>query len=226
MKKLIIAAVLLMFSGVAVAFSGFPGSGDPSQVTQDAFEQYAENIGNMSLAIEGTGNGSFRTISGESEPVWCFTDIPMYDRKSGLLVGYAEDCLAGVTANENGGVSVLPGYTYLRFFAPGGTWDLVVSGNISVIPTVVQTETQYGAAVSHITGSSKESTLIGNGVKGNLSTGLFKNARGQGRISGMVNMANFDPANVEGSSIDFSCYFNIVDLELSSFAVRDVAETL
>ncbi|WP_299072997.1 hypothetical protein [uncultured Paraglaciecola sp.] len=229
MKQIILATLLLlMFS--SVAFGGFstppwqPSPGEASQQSQDGFELYYSNLKNLELEIAGTGQGSLRDIPGESDPVWCFTGIPMYDKKSGMLVGYAEDCLAGVTADDAGNVSVLPGYTYLRFFAPGGeTWELSVSGNISVLPTVVQTETQWGLPVTHITGSSKRSTLSNGIVSG---TGPFKNARGQGRISGMVNMSNFNPDDVEGSTIDFSCFFSIVDLTLSSFSIRDAAETL
>lgn len=217
MNKFLTLLLLIAFSIPAFA---------ATDESKNGFKQYYKTLKNMELEIAGTGWGHVRTdIPGdEGIEYWCFAGIPMYDKKSRLLVGHANDCLSGVVIDE-GAVSVNPGFTFLDFFAPNGdTWTLTVSGNISVQPTTVQTKTAWKLDVTHITGSSKANEDGNNTCVG--GSGPFDEARCVSRISGMVNMSELNPADIPGSKLQFSCFFSIENLKLENWAINGAAESL
>lgn len=216
MKKILLIVFLTTFASLSHA---------AARDTKNAFEQFYSNLNNLELEIAGTGHGRVRDdIPGdEGKEYWCFDGIPMYDKKSRLLVGYAEDCLSGVV-NDNGAVSVNPGFTFFNFFAPNENWVLMVTGNISVQPTVVRTETSWGLDVTHITGSSASDGRGNNTCVG--GTGPFDGAKCVSRISGMVDMSNVSPTNIPNSSLTFSCFFSIEGLKLKQRAIRIASRRL
>lgn len=194
--------------------------------TKNAFFQYYEYKHNIELEIAGTGYGRIRTdIPGDKgTEYWCFKGIPMYDKKSRMLVGFAEDCLSGVI-DDGGVVSVNPGFTFLEFFAPDGeVWSLMVSGSISVQPTLVETKTAWGMDVTHITGSSVNRNGTNNTCVG--GSGPYDSAECVSRISGMVDMSNMIPQDIDNSTIGFSCFFSIEDLMLNEWAIWKAARRL
>jgi len=218
MKKLFISLFFFLFSAVAVAA--------PDADTQNAFKMYYGSLTNIDVEIAGRGYGHVRTdLPGlEGQTAWCFGGIPMYDRKSRMLAGYANDCLIGVV-DDNGTVTVNPGFTFFDFFAPGGdTYTLTVSGNITVQATAVNTETAWGLDVTHITGSSVADDGVNNTCIG--GSGPFDEANCVSRISGMVNMSNLNPQDIDNSVLDFSCMFSIEGLELEGWAINSAAQGL
>lgn len=218
MKKLIILFGLLFSASV---FANAPTE------SQNAFKLFYGSLNKIQVEIAGKGFGHMRTVPGQGDTMFaCFGGIPMYDQKSGYLVGYANDCL-NPTVNEDGSVAVLPGFTFFDFFAPnGGTWTLMVAGNISVQPTVAQvdTKTAWGLEVTHITGSSMHLDGINNTVVG--GSGPFDGAKGVSRISGMVNMSKVNMTDIPNSTLDFSCFFAIEGLELEQWAIDSAAASL
>lgn len=218
MKKILLALLLFSFPLLAVA--------EPDGATQQAFKQFYKDLNNLELEIAGTGYGHIRTdLPGfEGKEAWCFGGIPMYDKKSRLHVGYANDCLMGVI-NEDGSISVNPGFTFFDFFAPNGeVHTLMVSGGVSVQPVTVKTQTSWGMNVTHITGSSASDTRRNNTCVG--GSGPFDGASCVSRISGMVDMSNMDPANIPGSTITFSCFFAVEGLRLKRWAIDSASEQL
>ena len=195
--------------------------------TKKAFKQFYGNISNMELEIAGTGHGHTRVdLPGlEGQTAWCFGGIPMYDKKSQLLVGYANDCFIGVAADEVGGLSVNPGLTFLDFFAPNGeVYTVTVSGPITAQPVTVPTQSAWGLNVTHITGASSKVEQGNNTCVG--GSGPFDELSCVSRISGMVDMSNLNPENIEGSTIGFSCFFSIENIKLQRWAVNNAAKGL
>ena len=214
------------FIAILTALFSFPAHAVATSDTKNAFFQYYEYKHNIELEIAGTGYGHIRTdIPGdEGKEYWCFGGIPMYDKKSRMLVGYANDCLSGVV-DEDGSVSVNPGFTFLNFFAPDGeVWTLMVSGSITVQPTLVDTRTAWGLDVTHITGSSVNRNGTNNTcISG---SGPYDGAECVSRISGMVDMSKMNPQDIDNSTIGFSCFFSIEDLMLQDWAIQQAAQSL
>ena len=221
MFKVFLIAITALFIVQDAAAQG--GSGDH---TRQAFMQYYKNLNNLDLEIAGRGYGHVRTdIPGdEGTEYWCFGGIPMYDRKSRLLVGHANDCLSGVV-DDNGTITVNPGFTFFDFFAPDGdVYTLMVSGNITVQATAVPTKTAWGLNVTHITGSSVEDNGINNTCVG--GSGPFDEANCVSRISGMVDMTGVNPQDIPNSTLDFSCFFAIEGLELENWAINLASQNI
>ena len=216
-KNFLTVIVLSLFASLAFA---------ADEDTKNAFKQHYEYLHNIELEIAGTGHGHVRTdIPGdEGTEYWCFGGIPMYDKKSRMLVGYANDCLSGVI-DDNGTVTVNPGFTFFDFFAPGGdVYTLMVSGNITVQAAAVPTETAWGLDVTHITGSSAHDDGTNNTCIG--GSGPFDEAKCVSRISGMVDMSGINPQDIPGSKLKFSCFFSIDGLMLNGWAINLAAEEL
>jgi hypothetical protein len=214
--KTIITFILLAFSVTLFA---------ATSNTKNAFFQYYDYKHNVELEIAGTGYGHIRTdIPGdEGKEYACFGGIPIYDKKSRMLVGFANDCMTDIE-DENGAIS-LKGFTFLDFFAPDGeVWTLMVTGGISVQPVTVKTDTAWGMDVTHITGSSVGRNNTNNTCVG--GSGPFDGAECISRISGMVNMENMNPQDIDNSAIGFSCFFSIEDLMLQDWAIQQAAQSL
>lgn len=133
---------------------------------------------------------------------WCF-DAPLYDLKTDKQVGMAADCLEVIEVVDNGGTAGDPsddavkvrGVT--RFELPQGR--LVSVSETTVAPTTWDTP---GFTHTTLAISAEDNILTEYG------TDAFRNATGRVRISGAVNMSNFNPATGEGE-ITFSCLFPI-----------------
>lgn len=127
----------------------------------------------------------------------CF-DVDLIDMKTNEIVGLAKDCLSDVQPNADG--LGLTNTTFINL--PEGS--LTVRGRISVQPVLEETIFESGQTITHITGSSN----TGNGIIE--GTGIYENSTGNVRLSGMVDMSNFD-AN-EGDLLVFDCLF-VVNLD-------------
>jgi hypothetical protein len=131
------------------------------------------------------------------DPAICF-DTELVNMKNQQVIGTATDCLSNVTPTGTG--IALVGTSY--FHMPNGT--LITRGNTTVQPVFHQTVTPSGQNITHITGASGN----GNAIIG--GTGRFANRTGTVRLSGMVDMTNFE--GIVGDPIVFDCLF-IIDLD-------------
>ena len=154
---------------------------------------------NITVKIVGYSEAFERKVPGISEKAICFR-VDMVDVVTGLKVGNAVDCLSEITPQDSGGVTVL-GTTFFKF----KEGKIVSRGRITIKPVEVQTNVG-GLNVTHITGAATESSNI---VK---SDGLFEDATGNVRLSGMVDMSGF--AGNVGDKIGFNCIFTISNLAI------------
>lgn len=134
---------------------------------------------------------------GLDDPAICF-DVDLVDMKNQQFIGTATDCLSNITP-AGAGVKLV-GTSY--FHTPFG--DLVTRGNTSVQAVFHPTATPDGQNMTHITGAAGTGNAIIDGTR------RFDGATGTVRLSGMVDMTNFD-GNV-GDPIAFNCLF-IIDLD-------------
>ncbi|WP_028109793.1 hypothetical protein [Ferrimonas futtsuensis] len=164
-----------------------------------AKEQGAGN--HLVLNLVGSGDMYQSTVpdidgDGLDDDAICF-DVQLMDAHNRRHIGTATDCLSHVTPVGTG--VALVGTTY--FHLPQGT--LVTRGNTSVQPTLQNTMTPSGQAVTHVTGAAGTGNAILWG------TGRFAGAMGTVRLSGMVDMTSF--AGNPGDPIAFDCLF-VIDL--------------
>lgn len=145
------------------------------------------------LRLKGTGNQINMDIP-DFDGAFCFT-VDLFDAASGNKVGQATDCLSEIDAGVDG-IS-LTGTTIFDF----GNGHTFTSRGL----TTVQLIKGLGSPdFTHITGAiatSGDSIIEG--------TGVFKNFGATVRLSGAVNLDDFDPNNEATSSITFDCLFNI-----------------
>ena len=160
---------------------------------------YAHNNKTLVLNLKGTGYMYFAMVPdiagtppGEDEAM-CF-DVDLINLKNGRNIGTATDCL--YMPMEIGDGLQLVGTAYFNF--KGGK-TLVTRG----ITTVHPGQPESLAPFTHITGAAPSG--FGDILPG---TGRFSNASGDVRLSGIVDMSNFEPG-VEGSPITFDCIFVI-----------------
>ena len=159
----------------------------------DAHNRQQKNQ-HLVLKLAGVGSMYKSSVPGSDEQAMCF-DVDLVDLKSNEIVGSAKDCMSDVQPKGDG--LGLSGTTFIHL--PEGS--LTVRGRVSVQPVLEETILESGQAITHITGSSN----TGNGIiKG---TGIYENSTGNVRLSGMVDMSNFE-AN-EGDLLAFSCLFII-----------------
>jgi hypothetical protein len=198
--KNILIVVFVLFSANAFA--------------DDITSFFGERLTGLELEMAGKGWKHIRTDipNTKGSESMCFGGIHIIDKKSGLIVGEANDCLSNVQDN-NGALQVF-GTTFLNFFGADDVHTLIVQGNISVQPVTVPAKTAWGMKVTHITGSSNEAG--NNAVIG--GSGFFEGATGTGRISGMVDMSKID--HPTDPHIVFSCMLSVTDLQLASWAIR------
>lgn len=132
---------------------------------------------------------------GEVVQAWCF-DVDLVDLKTGETVGTATDCLDPTLSDQKlspGGLGMI-GTTY--FNLPDGV--LAIQGRTTVQPRNWPTR-----SFTHITGGNS----AGNAVL--YGTGVYRGLTGTARLSGMVDLSQFDQS--VGSLITFDCIF-IVEL--------------
>lgn len=155
---------------------------------------YSEDHQHLMLKLAGTGSMYKRAVPGYEEEAMCF-DVDLVDMKSGETIGTATDCLSDVQPKGDG-MSIV-GTTLLNM--PEGSF--VIRGKISAQPVLEETVLESGQVITHITGaSSTENSIIGG-------TGIYEYSTANVRLSGLVDMANFD-AN-EGDLVVFDCLLYI-----------------
>lgn len=141
-------------------------------------------------------------VDGKGEmDAMCF-DTQMVSSPGNVPFGSAVDCLSEVMVNDAGVVTLI-GTTY--FNLPKGT--IIGRGFLTVSPIAPGTKTISGMKVTHITGGASKGrkSIIGG-------TGIYEGARGNVRLSGMVNMSKFQ--GKRGDPVGFSCLFEITNLML------------
>ena len=157
------------------------------------------------LNLIGTGSmyeGTVADIDGEGDDLdaICF-DVDVVNVKNGQVIGSGTDCLSNITSVGVEGGLALVGTTF--FHLRQGT--LIVRGATTVQPvTHDPTMTSSGHLVTHITGAASPENSILEGTK------RFSDKTGTTRLSGMVDMSNFD--GEVGSPIFFDCVF-VIDLD-------------
>lgn len=155
---------------------------------------YSGDHQHLMLKLAGTGSMYKRAVPGYEEEAMCF-DVDLVDMKSGETIGTATDCLSDVQPKGDG-MSIV-GTTLLNM--PEGSF--VIRGKISAQPVLEETILESGQVITHITGASNtENSVIGG-------TGIYEYSTGTVRLSGLVDMANFD-AN-EGDLVVFDCLLYI-----------------
>ena len=187
------------FSIVATLFAFICILPSASIAGDKAAETYENHL---VLKLIGTGEMFFKDV-GLGEDAMCF-NIDLVDMKSKEIVGDATDCLSSL--EEIGTGIRLIGTTIFRL--PDG--DLVTRGNITaqptLVPTTVANELEPAQVMDHVTGSAREGNTIISG------TGKYKNAKGNARLSGLVNVSGLTGA--VGDPMAFSCIF---DIELDDY---------
>ena len=128
---------------------------------------------------------------------FCY-DVDLFNAKNTQLIGTATDCLSNF--DMIGGGVALVGTTTFRL--PQGTF--VTQGRTTVQPAVTPITTTDGHPITHTTGASAAGNSILEGTK------KFKNATGTVRLSGLVDLNNFNLEN--GGMIFFDCLF-VVDMD-------------
>ena len=148
---------------------------------------------NFVVALQGTAGAVPRNIMGVDYA--CF-DVDLIDPATGRIIGPGTDCLnpnsmAPIGADGGFGINNL---TF--FYLPGGTV-------VSLGRTTVQPVEDSSHGWTHITG---EVDPIDNIIT-DLSTGRFKNATGNTRLSGNVDLSLFG-----NGIITFDCLY-VVDID-------------
>lgn len=181
--KIAICVVISIFFGVATNVFAVNNGGGNTLVLNlvGSGEVYLKDVADI------TGDGV-------DDEALCF-DVLLFNAENGHLAGTATDCLWNPTP-EGDGIKLV-GTTY--FYLPQGM--LVTRGLTTVQPVTHPTETTFVSPVTHITGAAGTENAI---IDGN---GRYAKSTGTVRLSGMVNMSNF---NEEGGNIlEFDCLFLI-----------------
>ena len=191
---------LLLVSFSIISFAGVMGN--PTNY-------HLKKHGDISIKLIHADKGGARMfeqkvpgVDGEGEmDAMCF-DTQMLSNPGNIPIGSAVDCLSEVKVNDAGVVTLI-GTTY--FNLPKGT--IIGRGNLTVSPIEPGTQTVSGMKVTHITGGSSKGrkSIIGG-------TGIYEGAKGNVRLSGMVNMSKFQGKH--GDPMGFSCLFEITNLKL------------
>ena len=161
----------------------------------------------MSLVLqmfgEGTQVGNLADVSkrvgvdlGQQDLGFALTDfacheMPIIDPTTKMQLGKGIDCLAGITPNDNGGLT-LTGVSI--FMLPGGT---IMSKGGTSLPAFINGVGSGEGSRSHITGGFPTSNNI------IATTGDFKGMSGKARLSGMIRAG--------GEKMVFDCLF-VIDL--------------
>lgn len=184
---------------------------DTSDDSSDSYkEDDSDSKQRLALNLVGKGpmyESEVPDIDGDKQPdpAICF-DVDLKNIADGELVGTATDCLSNIEPGENGGLKLV-GTTF--FNLPNG--QIVTRGLTTVQPVNQTTITPDGEEITHITGASSDQNSV---LK---ATGDYWWYRGTVRLSGMVNLSEFN-GNV-GDPMFFDCLFTI-DLEKIKFKHR------
>ena len=158
---------------------------------------------NIVVVLGGTGTGydgseRFEQFGLTPDPmgVTCF-DMDLIDARTGWVIGSGADCLSNMGGDGAFGIS-LTATTFFHF--PGG--NLVSQGQVTVQPILTNPD-GIPPQFTHVTGAAPIPGT-NNVIYGDRR---FRNAKGQVRLSGLVNLSQFT-----SGIIDFDCVF-IIDLE-------------
>ena len=164
--------------------------------------------GGKRLVLNVVGTATGRPVNNDLVGnALCF-DLELINAKNRRHVGTATDCLREITGDGDG--VALKATTFFRLRR--GT--LVVRGNTSVKPVdSVDVATPFLSKVTHMTGASAlDNAIVATGPR--TSTKRFKRASGTARLSGMVDLSNFNPTHPTNPTFDigFDCVF-VIDLD-------------
>jgi hypothetical protein len=118
-------------------------------------------------------------------------EMPLIDPSTKMQLGKGIDCLAGITSDDNGGMT-LTGVSV--FMLPGGT---IMSIGQTSVPAFINGWGSGEGARSHVTGGFPTTDNI------IATTGEFEGMGGKARVSGMVRAG--------GEKMMFDCLF-VIDL--------------
>lgn len=144
-------------------------------------------------------------------------ETDLFDAKTNRIIGTGIDCLEVIDGDDTDGDTVFPsiGDSFLVdrttiFFFPQGT--LVARGNTTVVPTIFPNPGGSSPLYTHVVGDVNELTdniAAGCGTATSGCTGSFADAKGDVRLSGIVDMTDL----LNGvSNVGFNCIF-VIDLD-------------
>jgi len=181
-KKTSILAVLFVF------ISALSNASVAMQERQTLAAENQADEQHHIFKLVGTGSMYKMQVPGVDEEARCY-DVDLYNARN-KLIGSATDCLSDIQQPTADGISLL-GTTF--FYLPQGA--IVTRGRISIQPVLEETILESGQVVTHMTSASSEGNTIIEG------TGIYANSTGNIRLSGMVDMSNFD------EFLTFNCLF-------------------
>ena len=185
-----IALLILALAGIALLGEAAPVAG----------ADHSQQI--MVVEFRGTASPRAPDPSKGEAGDWCF-DAPLYDLKTDKQIGMAADCLEVIAVVDDGGTAGDPTDDAIK--VRGVTrFELPQGRLVSVSETTVAPTTWDTPGVTHTTLAISED----DNILTEYGTNAFRNATGRVRISGAVNMSNFNPAAGTGE-ITFSCIFPI-----------------
>ena len=165
------------------------------------------------INLKGKTQGFLRDVpapdGGQITDAICF-EVPLFDVPTGMNVGVGLDCLSDIVDDGDGGVTLTD--TTIFDFKENGT--LVSQGRVSIRPIK---DTESAPASTHVTGS-----IPSPGTKTIITsegTELFQGRTGAVRLSGAVNMSEFNLN--PGEPIDFDCLF-VIKVDDDSSPIGDV----
>ncbi|MGR5061381.1 hypothetical protein [Photobacterium sp. DNB22_13_2] len=178
---------------------GYSNSGDSGDDKDDGDDTKKR----LALNLVGTGEKYTTTVPplekyGPPLDAECF-DVELKNIHDGEHIGWATDCLSEIIGDPGVGLQLV-GTTF--FYLPDGL--IVTRGDTTVRPVLTTIVTPEGKSISHITGASSDENAV---IK---ASGEYQWHKGTARLSGMVDLSNFDGS--EGSPIFFDCLF-IIELE-------------
>lgn len=148
-------------------------------------------VGNLADVSKQAGADLSQQNLGFAPTEFACHEMPLIDPATKMLLGKGIDCLAGITSDDNGGMT-LTGVSI--FMLPGG---IIISKGETSLPAFINGVGSGEGARTHITGgfSTTDNVLA--------TTGDFDGMGGKVRLSGMVRAG--------GEKMMFDCLF-VIDL--------------
>jgi len=184
-----ILSIAAIFFGVA--FLAVAASAGPS--TSLVLQMFGEGIqvGNLNDVSKRVGVDLSQQDLGFEPTEFACHEMPIIDPSNKIQLGTGIDCLAGITSDENGGLT-LTGVSI--FMLPGG---VIVSKGGTSLPAFINGVGSGDGSRTHITGGFPTTDNI------IATTGDFEGMGGKARLSGMI--------RASGEQMMFDCLF-VIDL--------------
>ncbi len=147
------------------------------------------------VVLEGVGDLLDEDDAPLPEPALCY-EADLFNAHTGSFIGTGIDCLEDIVADADTGIITLDRTTFFSF--PHG--ELVASGVTTVAP-ILEGSPGFTHVVGDIPASGFNSIVSG--------TKRFANSTGRVRLSGAVDLSNFDDG---AGSVGFNCVF-VIDLD-------------